>query len=300
MSEYLIVVIHGTGDQNAKFVDRWNEGITPSFPKQKIVGLYWEDLRQEVQDKVLPKGDSLPKNVLDAAGKFKMEKLIKFLDKKDYAAVKDHVMDVIFYLVLNNFGSDLRERARARLYELLEKNKALEKNVILIGHSLGAVLATHLAAMDYSIQGYIPYRGVITVGSPLPLDLGADLPAFVNPLSDYLHKQGRVETLKFFAHQLSNADGPGYFDVANENDILCSDATYELGGGVQIDALPVRNGWLPGEREAIREGGGDFACLSFSSGAFDLNALRKVGDAHDLLVYLKSEPFTKCLSRLLK
>lgn len=300
MADYLAVVIHGTGDQDTKFVDRWTSGIQKNFPKQKIQGLYWEDLRQEVQDAVLPGGKDIPEEVLAAAKKFKVEGLVKFLDEENYQTVKDHVMDVVFYLALNNFGSNLREKALRRLYELLDKNKVAEKNVILIGHSLGAVLAVHLAAINRSIQGYIPYRGVITLGSPLPLDLGDNFPSFVGPMADYLNTQDRLETLRVFANLCANPDDPGYYDIVNENDIICSDATYDIGGGNQFDVLPVRNGWSPQDRVALREGGGDFACLAFSSGKRDRKALAKVGDAHDLLLYLGSEPFVSSLARLLK
>lgn len=299
MSGKLIVLAHGIGDAAPDFYEAWAKIIAKNHDLTSVTikGLCWEDSLQKVADKYGVANELLGE-VVDLCG---FANLKKWTSNDDFKLFKDYIMDLLVYVGLSDMWLLIQDTCALKLDELCKNAGSAEPfdeaDTILVGHSLGAAMLPHLVWREYAATGTIPYGGMILLASPL---------GFESPNSaicgDFLGRMGQIyggdrdHVLARFARAWNKGGDHRLKFINNENDIVCSDVKYKLpGSGELIDLIPLRQGFDPAEINILNsehEG-----CVEFVS--FGKREPSKIADNHEILTYLKQQPFNDALAQML-
>lgn len=249
--EYPVVVVHGisdkTDDQQSGFSNVLGEKV---MPDQSVRDKYWIEavwepvnnaLDDKIQDIVLQLVDVYDKTTYwrDSELATATSRIRKSFIWMKWALCKlftawfvqkttralDLVLDLPMYL-----GNPKGEKIRAKVREAI--NKALDtkaEGVILVGHSLGSVIAYDVIRELKSEKGEkFPIKAFITMGSPL--DWVTDLRIADKELPDSAFNIGDVKWINFYDEQDPvplNRELPRsrFPDVQNER-AICSGKKY--------------------------------------------------------------------------
>ncbi|MEB3244674.1 MAG: hypothetical protein VKJ06_01645 [Vampirovibrionales bacterium] len=144
------ILIHGIGDNQANFAERWQTAALLNLPERSVVSFYYEDLMDETSANVL------------------MQLLVKAAEvffrvplQTAGILIPEYVGDVVAFL----FDARLREAIATRLRIQLEP-LAKDDQLLVIGHSQGALVAVWLLlTQPWLLQGRT--ITLATLGCPL-------------------------------------------------------------------------------------------------------------------------------------
>ncbi len=293
MSVKQILFVHGIGDQAPDFAEDWKKEILKSFRgldrKVAFKSLYWEDLRREAAKRY----PVISRNFATVLESFGLRGLKSLLDNDNYRLIHSYVMDVLVYVGLPDMTLYFQNGCYEKLRAL---TRGAERETLIISHSLGSAMIPHVLWRIRQNTGAIPYHSLILLASPLgfcsPIDWAA---------ADFLEVMGRISrtdraaTLKSFALAWTRIGDNRLHFLSNSNDVVCSDARFELPGGVIKDIIPVRQGFDDEEVALLLAAhAGSHRQVTF--GGADVGAL---GANHDPLAYFRQPEFQTILEGLL-
>lgn len=249
--KYSVVVVHGISDKIGDQQPGFSEALGAKvMPDQSVRDKYWVEavwesvnnaLDDKIQDIVLKLVDSYDKTTYwrdselakATSGMCKaciwirwclFKSFRAWLVKKTVRAL-DLVLDLPMYL-----GDPKGERIRTKVKDAIRKALAANANgVILVGHSLGAVIAYDVIRESQSEGGeHFPIKAFVTMGSPL--DWVTDLRIVDKELSGTVFDIGGIDWVNFYDEQDPvplNRDLPKsrFPDVHNEP-AICSGEKY--------------------------------------------------------------------------
>lgn len=295
----LIVVAHGIGDTEKGFEKEWKAVLDAHHDLSSVVvrGLWWEDVLQDVANRY-PLVSRQFTGILSMCGFSQLEKLAGSDKAKLFL---DYIMDVLVYVGLQEMWLHIQNKCLEKLDTAIKgdaTNEGFEeKDVILIGHSLGAAMLPQLVWKQYARTGFIPYRGMILLASPI----GFESPK-PDLCQDFLQRMGvllggtRTNVLEGFSKAWRSVGKNRLKLVCNENDIVCSDVKYEIPGtGQLVDLIPLRQGLNPAEIALVNAHNPN--AIEFIS--FGRPNPKKILANHDVCTYLAQPVFNNALEVLL-
>ncbi|MCF7817106.1 MAG: hypothetical protein K9M54_04425 [Kiritimatiellales bacterium] len=286
----LVVVAHGIGNAEPDFHKAWEAILNTNHDPDKfeVQGLYWEDVLQKVESKY----PIINSNFAEAVEQFGFEKIRDLLDDDTYKMVSDYAMDVLVYCALDDMREYIQTQCIEKLHQLCNGRQS---ETILIGHSLGAAMLPHISWKQCIATGSMPYLGMILLASPL--GIVSPRPSMVGDLLKILGKINggdRISTLTSFATAWGEIDDGRLHFLINENDMVCSDVKFEVGGET-IDLIPIRQGFNSEEIIAL-ELGSTGSIHKFKQGN---KTFSEIMNNHAESLYLKRPEFKTVFNQLL-
>lgn len=286
----LVVACHGIGNHDENFHEAWEEKFKEIHPQGRfeVTGLHWDDL----QDRIQAKYPLLSPEAADLVDKLGTGALKDVRDSDGYELMREFVLDVLVYCGLSEMRSYVLTACGLRL---MRETKNRYKNTVLVGHSLGCALLTHLTQLEQIHLGAIAYRGMILCAPPFGIE--SPLRVVRDPLSVTPTVRGedaagsRSDILKEIALNW-RIGGEGRLRlILNTNDTVCSHVEFDL-AGEDRDVLPfVRTGLNDRERAALRRA--DLVEVTFGT-----NKLGDIGANHDALAYFSQPEFATAFKEL--
>lgn len=293
MSQKLVVLAHGIGDNAAGFSKEWEKILRKNHPKAKFktAEFAWEDILEEAE-KQYPLcskqaqiafrrlGFGLPQTALNSEAR-------KF--------ISDVAMDILTYVALGDMNRYMRAKCSIRLEDIRIKQKAAKEDVVLIGHSLGAAMLPHIVWDYYRNGGAIPWHGLILLASPLGYQ--SPFPEIIpDPLAAMIGDHvnlGRTDVLREFSNAWRRRGENRLHFLINQHDMVCWDAEFDGTG----DPLSfIRQGFSPAEMAALGEA--NLGCLHlFKSGK---PKLTQIAANHSCAMYLNRPEFIRAFDELMK
>lgn len=296
MSKKLVICAHGIGDHKADFYKAWEDILKTNHDPNlfDVAGLHWDDLQDQLWDKFFDMDEEVQKLV----EKTFFGKILGYLndpkDKETRQFLKENVFDAATYLLLSEFRKIVWNQCGIRLNELIAEHK--DKSIILIGHSLGSVMLTHVTWYIRCVTGYLGYHDFFLVGSPIGMRSPVGpIPDFLELLRQIGSHANRLEALSIWAAEWWSPYDRLHI-IANESDPVASDVKADVGGGILADVFPVQQGL--GSKEIKRiEDVNQGTVQKFTQGS---NKLSDLFANHDVSVYLNSVPFKQAFDKSLK
>lgn len=303
-----VIVAHGIGQHDKDFHEEWKVEMERAHPDGdfEVVGLWWDDLL----DKVGSRWRIVSERLADRLTQIGFDQLNQLRSSTAGEILREFVMDVLVYAVLGEARSYLQTACAIRLLKLAPD----PANTVLIGHSLGSALLTHLVALENREMGAIGYKGMILLAPPFgartPITGIGDLveltPTVPRPSADnpFLAVLGldpgtvandqpftRSEILGQVADTWAVRGARALHLLLNERDIICSEARFKVGSKL-IDPLPFMTTGLDArERSALARAN----LIEFKGGGDKIGDLAK---NHAVSLYLKRAEFEKVFKEL--
>lgn len=293
MSQKLVVLAHGIGDNAAGFSKEWEKILRKNHPKAKFktAEFVWEDILEEAE-KQYP---LCSKQAQIAFKRLGFGLLQTTLNSEAYKTISDGAMDILTYVALGDMNRYMRARCSIRLEEIRIKQKAAKEDIVLIGHSLGAAMLPHIVWDYYRHVGAIPWHGLILLASPLGYQ--SPFPDMIpDPLAAMIGEHPgleRTDVLREFSNAWRRRGKDRLHFLINRYDMVCWDAEFDGTG----DPLSfIRQGFSPAEMEALTEA--NPGCLHlFKSGK---PKLTQIAANHSCEMYLNRPEFIRAFDGLMK
>ena len=297
MPKKLIICTHGVGDHQEDFHEAWAEVLNQNHDSNKFVveGLFWDDLQDQLFDKFI----DIKEEVRDAAEETFLKTAYKYLDDPSNKAIldfiKENVFDVVSYLFFKEFrNATLWPKCIVRLLEITKKYKTYQP--ILIGHSLGSVMLTHITWFIRHTTGVLNYYDFFLVGSPFgfrsPLNA---IPDFMDLLADIGHHPNRLDALNIWAQEWWHYKRNRLHIIINKFDPIAWDVKMDIGTNKDIDIIPVRQGLSDKEIKRI-ENVNPNTIKRFEFGS---KKIEDIFDNHNVENYLNSDSFKQVFDIIL-
>lgn len=297
MAKKLIICAHGVGDHSKDFYKSWAAVLNQNHNPDKFVvdGLFWDDLQDQLFDKFM----DIKEEVRNAAEETFLKTAYEYLDDPSYKSIldfiKENVFDVVSYLFFKEFrDAVLWPKCTIRLMEIIQKYKSYQP--VLIGHSLGSILLTHITWFIRQTTGVLNFYDFFLIGSPLGLrsPLNA-VPDFLDLLAGIGHHPSRMEALTIWAQEWWHYKYNRLHIIINELDPIAWDVKMDIGSNKDIDLIPVRQGFSDKEIKRIEAANAN-TIQKFQFGT------KKVADVfgnHNVENYLNSDPFKQAFDAIL-
>ena len=248
---YSVVVVHGisdkTGDQQFGFSSALGEKV---MPDQSVRDKYWVEavwepvnnaLDDKIQDIVLKLVDTYDKTTYwrdselakATSGMCKVCIWIRWLLRRIFKGwfvekttrALDLVLDLPMYLG-NPKGERIRDEVKKAIRKALDANA---NGVILVGHSLGSVIAYDVIRESQSEGGeHFPIKAFVTMGSPLAWV--TDLRIADKEIPDASFSIGNIQWINFYDVQdpvsLKMGLPTSRFPDVNNEPAICSGKRY--------------------------------------------------------------------------
>ncbi len=300
MPKKLIICAHGIGDFQSDFHEAWAEVLHRNHGSDrfKVVGLFWDDIQDELFDKFF----DLPAEIKKIAEDSFLKHVYQYLTDPSHARIvkflKENAFDTASYLLLKEFrNATLWPKCSLRLIDLINQYKTYQP--VLIGHSLGSVMLTHTTWYIRHMTGGVNLHDFFLIGSPMGFRSSVpQMPDFLSLLAEVGNHDSRLDALTIWAGNSYHHSRNRLHILINENDPVAWDAKSKIvvdNAEVEFDVFPMRQGFSTKEIKRI-ENANPETVTRFKAGSNDLTDIML---NHDVLRYLESNPFKETFEAML-
>ena len=297
MAKKLIICTHGVGDHPDNFHEAWAEVLNANHDSDKFIvkGLFWDDLQDQLFDKYY----NIREEIRDVAEETFLKTAYEYLDDPDYQSIlefiKENVFDAVSYLFFKEFrDAILWPKCTIRLLEIIKKYKSYKP--VLIGHSLGSILLTHITWFIRQTTGVLNFYDCFLIGSPIgfrsPLTA---VPDFLDLLANIGNHPSRMDALTIWAQEWWHYKRNRLHIIINELDPIAWDVKMDVGSNKDIDIIPVRQGLSDKEIKRIEAANAN-TMQKFKSGS---KKIEDIFNNHNVENYLNSDPFKQAFDAIL-
>lgn len=244
MAKKIVICAHGVGRHRDNFHETWAEVLNINHNSDKFVvkGLFWDDLQDQLFDKFY----DIEEKIRDVAEETFLKTAYKYLDEPSYKSILDFIQENIFNAVSYLFFKEFRDailwpKCIIRLMEIIKKYKSYQP--VLIGHSLGSILLTHITWFIRQTTGILNYYDFFLIGSPIgfrsPLNA---IPDFLELLAKIGNHPSRMDALTIWAQEWWHYKRNRLHIIINELDPIAWNVKMDIGSNKDINIIPVHQG----------------------------------------------------------